>query len=126
VEFFGPRSDTERFYRAADVFVFPTRYEAFPLVALEAAAAGLPLVATPVNGVEELLEDGEAGIAVERLPAAVADALVRLATRPDERARMGHAARRRATAFTWEDSVRRTLGLYDRLLATARSVKEAA
>jgi UDP-glucose:(heptosyl)LPS alpha-1,3-glucosyltransferase len=126
VEFFGPRSDTERFYRAADVFVFPTRYEAFPLVALEAAAAGLPLVATPVNGVEELLEGGEAGIAVERLPAAVADALVQLATRPDERARMGHAARRRATAFTWEDSVRRTLGLYDRLLATARSVKETA
>jgi UDP-glucose:(heptosyl)LPS alpha-1,3-glucosyltransferase len=126
VEFFGPRSDTERFYRAADVFVFPTRYEAFPLVALEAAAAGLPLVATPVNGVEELFEGGEGGIAVERSPDAVADALVALAARPDERARMGHAARERATALTWENSVRRTLELYDGLLASARAGKEAA
>jgi glycosyltransferase involved in cell wall biosynthesis len=125
VAFLGRRRDTERFYQASDLFVLPTRYEAFPLVALEAAASGLPLVATPVNGVEELLVDGEAGIAVERSPDAVAEALVELATRSDDRARMADAARRRATAFTWEESVRGTLALYDRLLAQPSPVKEA-
>ena len=45
VKFFGSRNDTERFYAAADVFVFPTSYEAFSLVALEAAASALEYVA---------------------------------------------------------------------------------
>ena len=50
VRFFGRRTDTERFYRAADAFLFPSLYEAFPLVALEAAACGLPIVATASMG----------------------------------------------------------------------------
>ena len=41
VRFFGPRADTERFYQAADIFVLPTEYETFSLVAYEAAASSL-------------------------------------------------------------------------------------
>ena len=61
----GRRADVERWYQAADLFVFPTAYEAFPLVGLEAAASALPLVATAVNGIEDLVQDGDAGLLVE-------------------------------------------------------------
>jgi UDP-glucose:(heptosyl)LPS alpha-1,3-glucosyltransferase len=116
VTFFGPRSDTEPFFQAADVFVFPTLYEAFPLAALEAAACGLPLVVTAVNGVEELLGgDGDSGIVVDRTPESVAQALVRLADSPGLRALMGQAARVRAQEFTWPCSVESILDTYSAL-----------
>jgi glycosyltransferase involved in cell wall biosynthesis/GT2 family glycosyltransferase len=111
VKFFGRRRDTERFYAAADMFVLPTLYESFSLVAFEAAASGLPVVATNVNGIEELLGDDQAGIVVERTPQAVAAAVERLARDPDERARLGAEARRRASKYTWERSAESALDL---------------
>ncbi len=117
VRFFGRRDDTERFYQSADVFVFPTLYEAFPLVALEAAAAGLPIVATRVNGVEELLEGGLGGVLVEPHADSVAAALVRLAASPAERRRLGAEAHRRAAAFTWSRSAACVAEVYRSLLA---------
>jgi glycosyltransferase involved in cell wall biosynthesis len=119
VRFFGPRRDTERFFQAADVFVLPTLYETFSLVAYEAAASGLPIVATRVSGIDDLIGDGQAGLVVERSPEAVAAALVRLASDPAERARMGGAGRRRAEAFTWERSVSSVLDLYGSLAPAA-------
>jgi len=104
VRFFGVRADTERFFAAADMHVFPTMYEAFPLVALEAAASGLPLIATPVNGVEELLADDQAGIPISRDPEAVASALAKLASDASLRATLGEQARTRAQPFTWAHS----------------------
>jgi glycosyltransferase involved in cell wall biosynthesis len=126
VTFFGPRSDVERYYQAGDLLVFPTLYESFSLIPLEAASSGIPLIATRVYGVNEVLRDGDAGIAVERSPAAVADALVTLATRPEQRMRMGEAARRGASVFTWERAVGGTLEIYDALLAPTLPETEAA
>jgi glycosyltransferase involved in cell wall biosynthesis len=111
VKFFGRRSDTERFYAAADMFVLPTLYESFSLVAFEAAASGLPIVATSVNGIEELLGHDEAGIVVDRTPETVAAAVERLARDPEERARLGAEARRRASKYTWERSAESALEL---------------
>jgi UDP-glucose:(heptosyl)LPS alpha-1,3-glucosyltransferase len=116
VRFLGRRYDTERFYRAADVFLFPTAYEAFPLVALEAAASGLPLVATPVNGVEELLGDGEAGLLVERDANAMGDALATLALDASRRRGMGQAARRRSEQYTWEAAADGVLAAWDEVV----------
>ena len=116
VRFFGPRTDAERFYQAADIFVLPTEYEAAPLVAYEASASSLPVVATRVNGIEELLVDGETGLFVNRSPGDVAQALLTLAVDPELRLRLGRAARRRASAFTWDRSVDAVLRTYGRLL----------
>lgn len=115
VSFFGPRADTERFYRAADIFVLPTQYESFSLVAYEAAACGLPVVATRVSGVEDLVGDDEAGIIVDRTPEAVGAALARLASDPETRARMGSEGRRRALGYTWERSISSILDLFGEL-----------
>lgn len=64
VKYFGFQRDIRPFLWAGDAFIFPSRYEAFPLVVLQAAAAELPLLATPVNGVEDVLLNGVNGMLI--------------------------------------------------------------
>src|SRR4029077_5841450 len=65
VLFAGYQPRPERFLAAMDVFVLPSRAEAMPLVIPEAWAAGLPVVASRVGGIPELIEDGRTGLLVE-------------------------------------------------------------
>jgi UDP-glucose:(heptosyl)LPS alpha-1,3-glucosyltransferase len=116
IRFFGIRRDTERFFQAADVFVLPTFYETFSLVAYEAAASGLPVVATRVHGIDELVGDDAAGLLVERSGDAFAAALARIADDADLRARLGTEGRRRAAAYDWGRSADSVLSVYDELL----------
>jgi UDP-glucose:(heptosyl)LPS alpha-1,3-glucosyltransferase len=106
----------EPFYQAADLFVFPTLYEAFPLVSLEAAACGLPIVATPASGIDQLVGAEEAGLLVDRSPQSIGAAIARIACDARLAARLGEAARRRASQYTWERSVSRVVETYRRLL----------
>ena len=102
VHWFGVSRDVAPLYQLADAFVFPSSYEAFPLVALEAAASGLPVLATPVNGIRELVQDGANGFLISRQPRSIADRLNQLAADPQLRARLGRAARRAALDYSWE------------------------
>ena len=115
VHWLGVVPDVERVYDAADTLVTPSSYETFSLVAFEAAASGLPIVATPVNGVKELIEDGRNGLLVERDPGEIAARLNRLAADPELRMRLGHAARESAVVFGRERMVREHHELYERL-----------
>jgi UDP-glucose:(heptosyl)LPS alpha-1,3-glucosyltransferase len=114
VVFTGATADTRSFYAAADAFLFPTTYEGFPLVALEAAASALPLLVPPVNGTSELIEGTEAGWLIERNPATIARRLEQL---EDDalRLRMGAAARESACRYSWERIVSEHLELYRNL-----------
>ena len=91
----GFRDDIETVLGAADVVVVPsTRPEPLGLVALEAAAAGLPVVASSHGGVAEVVRDGETGrLVAPGDPAALAAALRALADDPGARARMGRTGR---------------------------------
>lgn len=102
-------------YELADAFVLPSSYETFSLVVFEAAASGLPVLATPVSGVRELIADGESGFFITREPAAIAERLNELAADPALRERLGHAARGAALGFSWEEMVARHHELYARL-----------
>lgn len=83
-------------WRAADLFVLPTRAEAFGMVFQEAAAAGVPAIGTHVGAVPEIVADGETGVLVPPGDVgALADALLRLAGDAPLRTRMGRAARAR-------------------------------
>lgn len=79
---------------AADIYVFPSHVEGFPNALLEAMGAGLPVVATDVGAVRELVTDGETGLIVPpQQPAALAAALARLVGDAELRQRLGAAAR---------------------------------
>jgi glycosyltransferase involved in cell wall biosynthesis len=123
VRFLGQRLDVERFYQAADVFVLPSLYETFSLVAHEAAASGLPIIATDVSGVSELIGHEEAGVVVERSSSDLARALISLTVDPERRSRLGRAARARASAFTWRRSVDSVAAVYQDLLGDARMAR---
>jgi glycosyltransferase involved in cell wall biosynthesis len=115
INFLGLRSDAGPFYAAADAFLLPTAYEVFPLVVLEAAAAGLPLLVTRVNGVEDILVHGENGWFIEPDGAMIAACLAELQRNEALRRRMGAAARAATGPYTWERSVEAYSQLYDEL-----------
>jgi glycosyltransferase involved in cell wall biosynthesis len=113
VVFAGMQRDLRPYLWSADAFAFPSFYEAFPLVSLEAAAAGLPLIATPLNGVEEILRDGENGYLVSRSPGGIADGIRRLlALSPEARARMGEEARSAVARYDTPNFISRWRDFY--------------
>jgi UDP-glucose:(heptosyl)LPS alpha-1,3-glucosyltransferase len=120
VHWLGVSRDLAPLYQLADAFVFPSSYEAFPLVVLEAAASGLPILATPVNGVRELVQEGANGFLISREPGVIADRLERLAADPQLRARLGAGARRSALEYSWEKMVARHDELYAALPVRSR------
>ena len=105
-EYVLDRDRMRRYLSAADVYVFPSRHEGFPVAPLEAMACGLPVVAADANGVEDILEDGErsGGVIVPRDDvAALADACVRILADEDLGREMGRRARNRIeTHFSLE------------------------
>jgi starch synthase len=98
-------------WRHADVFVMPTRGEAFGMVFQEAAAAGLPAVGTRINAVPEIVQHGATGLLVPPDdPRALADALRRLLDDAALRARLGGAARARIEQIASFDRYAARLG----------------
>lgn len=92
VIFAGLRKDVPRLLAASDVFVLPTLTEALPTVLAEAMGAGLPVIASRVGGVPEMIADGQNGLLVEpEDPDSLSRACIRLLDRPGERATMGAA-----------------------------------
>jgi glycosyltransferase involved in cell wall biosynthesis len=91
-------------YAASDLFAFASLTETFGNVVLEAMASGLPVVALRAGGVGDTVQPGTTGILVEPSdpPGRMADALLSLIDRPDERRRMAEAARRYALSQSWD------------------------
>ncbi len=97
VQFLGERSDVPALLASGDLFVLPSRSEASPNGVLEAMAAGLPVVASRVGGLPELIESGVNGLLVEPdRPAELAAAVLDLIGRPQVAAALGVAAREKA------------------------------
>ncbi len=95
------------YYRAADVCVLPSHSESFGLVALEAAACGVPVVASAVGGLTTLVDHGLTGYLVEgRDPSDYAEALTAVLSDPSVAARLSAAAARRARSYTWAAAAR--------------------
>lgn len=115
VHWLGVMRDIQTVYGLADAFVLPSTYETFSLATFEAAASELPILATPVNGVRELIQDGQNGFLIDAEPRAIAERLEALAGDPQLRARLGRAARESAQGFSWEQMVAKHHELYVRL-----------
>jgi UDP-glucose:(heptosyl)LPS alpha-1,3-glucosyltransferase len=113
VVFSGPQAILAPWYACADLFVFPTSYEAFGMVITEAMAAGLPVIVPEDAGAAELIVDEEGGLLMKKWDD-VAE-LVRLINRledDDLRHSMGRAARRSAEGRTWKNAADETLEVF--------------
>lgn len=126
VRFLGMRTDVERLYQALDVFVLASHREGFPRAAMEAAAMGLPVIATDIRGCREVVDDGVNGLLVPvRDPHALAEAIARTAD-PDFRAGLSKGARVKAReSFDDQRVVGVVLETYTRL-ARARGLDALA
>ncbi len=113
VAFLGEVRDVRALLTGARMFVLPSRSEGIPLTALEAMACGLPVVATRVGGLPEVVDDGVTGLLVAPAdPTALAQAMVAIWTDPERRDRMGRAGRLRAEE---RFDVRRMVAEYEAL-----------
>ncbi len=121
VRFTGYREDVPRLLAAMDVFVLPSLYEGMPFSILEAMAAARPVVATRVDGVPEIVVEGETGMLVPpREPEKLAKAIGFLLAHPDHAREMGRRGRERVrTHFSWEHMVEMIGQLYGTLTARA-------
>jgi glycosyltransferase involved in cell wall biosynthesis len=123
VVFLGQRGDVERLYPAMDLFTLPSHREGFPRAAMEAAAAGLPVVATDIRGCRQVVEPGVNGLLVPvDDPVALAQALQSLGDVDARRADMSTTARAIAQErFDERDVVARVMDTY-RSVASAKGV----
>ncbi len=119
IHFIGERADMEACYGAFDLYALASYREGFPRSAMEAAAMGLPIVATDIRGCRQVVDDGRTGRLVPPRDAdAIADAIAELASDDDRRREMGLAAREKALKeFDQQRCIDITLGVYETLLS---------
>ena len=110
----GQKENAAQYLKAFDIFTLTSVTEAFPYVILEAAAAGLPIVASGVGGIPEIIESMHSGILVKpREPAEIAKAIEFLLTHPAKTSQFGQTLRARvAKEFSVERMVRETVAIY--------------
>ena len=117
VRFLGMRDDVEDLYHAMDLYVLASHREGFPRSAMEAAACGLPIIATDIRGCRQVVEHGETGLLVEvRSAVSLREALADLLSDDARRATMSTAAAIRARErFDQQRVIDLTLDTYRRL-----------
>lgn len=116
----APHERIGTYYNAADVVVAPSAYESFGLVAAEAMASGVPVVASRVGGLASTVADGRTGCLVaRRCPRAFAEKLDLLLADEPLRLRLGAAAAESMRAYDWRAVASRLRGLYAALAARA-------
>ena len=99
VLFLGSRSDIYPILNEADIFLLPSKFEGMPMTIIEAMGTGLPIVATAVGGVPDMLTHQESGLLVSEQPEAVAEAVCTLLESEALRRTLGSAAKVRSEAF---------------------------
>jgi len=116
VHFVGRVTDLElaRYYHTADVFCAPsTGMESFGMVLLEAMASGVPIVASRIEGYDEVMDDGVQGVFVKpEAPQELAAALLTLLRDPDRRRAMGMQGREKAKRYSWRVVAAQVLDYY--------------
>jgi glycosyltransferase involved in cell wall biosynthesis len=112
---FIPAEALPWWYRAAALFVYPSRFEGFGLPVLEAMASGTPVVTSTAGALAEVA--GDAALAADPDDTAgLAGAIERALAEPDLAAQMAAAGLRRAAGYSWERTARETAAVYDAVL----------
>jgi L-malate glycosyltransferase len=118
-QFLGQRDDVLRLLAGADAFVLASRHEGLPVALMEATSVGLPVVASRVGGIPQVLQDEvDALLVPPGDPGVLAQAMTRLASDPELRDRLGRRARLRSSMFDIAEATRAVGDIY---LQVARS-----
>lgn len=112
----GEQKGIERFFAAADAFVFPTAYETFSLVCMEAMASGLTVFATTVGGIEEYLKDGRNGVTIVQDGADIARKIEAVFGDAALMRQMQAAAQATAEAYSWDSIAAQYVDLLSEVL----------
>jgi glycosyltransferase involved in cell wall biosynthesis len=113
VRFEGRVMEAKTLYVEAQFGLLVSHQEGMPNAVIEGMAAGIPMIATAVGGIPEILEDDVTGLLVPpQNPPALATAISRLVQDPQLRARLGTAAREKAKEWSWDHCTDRHLALY--------------
>lgn len=117
VRFLGyvPDEDLPVLYSSADVFVFPSRYEGFGLVLLEAMACGTPVIGADAGGIPTAIEADHSGLIVQRDADALAEAMRSLRTEPTNWQTMSEKSLNQANRNSWDEATSRVEELYSSL-----------
>jgi len=112
----GEQKCPEKFFAAADAFVFPTTYETFSLVCMEAMATGTVVFATPVGGIEDYLKDGHNGVVIQHDGVDIARKIDALFQNPALLKQMEGAARATAESYSWDSIAAKYVDLLSEVL----------
>lgn len=106
-----------QFFASTDIFVMPSRFENAPITLIEALASGIPIVASDVGGIPEILCDGKYGILVEpENPIELARNILELTDNLELRTKMSEIGKERAQEYTWDLIVKKTIELYQSVI----------
>ena len=112
ISFHGSQSDVYPYLQKADVFLLPSKFEGMPMTIIEAMGTGLPVVATAVGGVPDMLRSGESGMLVSQEPREVADAVLKLLQQEELRRTLGENARKDSARFGADYMAAAYCGIY--------------
>jgi D-inositol-3-phosphate glycosyltransferase len=128
VDFVGPKSPEELavMLRAARIVLVPSHSETYGLIALEASASAVPVIASAAGGLTEAVVHGCSGVLIpEREPSLWAEAMTRVLQDQTYADRLGRNGRTHALGFSWEEHADHLVGLYRRVAEAARSAPPA-
>lgn len=100
VSFLGSQSNVYPYLHDADLFLLPSDFEGMPMTIIEAMGTGLPIVATAVGGVPDMIAHGESGLLTDLTAESVCQACIRLAREEALREKLGKAAQRESLRFS--------------------------
>ncbi len=112
VKFLGLQSNVYGFLHEADVFTLPSIYEGIPMTLIEAMGTGLPIVATEVGGIPDMITDNESGILTRIDAKEIADAFLRLSNDEELRKKLGQNALYRSQAFSSVEMAKKYIDIY--------------
>lgn len=119
--FLGRVEGTDRLYAAADVFALPTLYDPFANSTLEALASGVPVITTRMNGVSEILHEGESALLARPGDVdSLTECLAKLLEDESLRSRLAGNGREAVRALSWEKMTRETRQVYEEVLSVRK------
>jgi UDP-glucose:(heptosyl)LPS alpha-1,3-glucosyltransferase len=122
VHFCPATNQVEKYFAAADIFLFPTVYDPFGMVITEAMAAGLPVVTSLAAGAAELIDPGIDGLLTKDAwdVDQITSEVQKLVDAPGYRMQMGNAARKKIEAYTWDSVAEQTMAIYREIVDNHR------